>query len=68
MNILVVGFRTKGGRENVFRTGKYGNIRKVCMREGNCMQSQARLIRTVYSVIRIRVVPVAAFDVSANKK
>ena len=64
--ILFIRLGTKGGRENILRTSKYGNMSKVCMREGNYVQSNALLIIMVSPVIRIMIVSVVSSDTSLN--
>ena len=37
--ILFVRLGTKGGRENILRTPKYGNMSKVCMSKGGLCEN-----------------------------
>ena len=59
-NIIFVRLGTKRGRENILRTSKYRNMRKVCMRKGKCVKINDHLIIMVSPVIRIMVVSVLA--------
>ena len=66
--IIFIRLGTKGGRENILRTSKYGNMSKVCMSEGNYVQSNALLIIMVSPVIRIMIVSVVSSDTSLNNR